>query len=228
MLRLVAGLLTQSAVFTALILGPTWIMTGGVNWPRGWLALAVLVGCTLVGGLWFAKTDPDLTRERAYLPRPQTRGDALASGAVLIAVLVWFTAAAADAHRLHLFDLSALVALPAGLCLFFSAVAVIVWTLRVNSFAATVVKVQDERSQSVIDSGPYGWVRHPMYSGAIGFFTGLGLILGSAAAAALALPLFALAFLPRMLVEENVLRRDLLGYAEYQSKVRFRLIPGLL
>ena len=92
----------------------------------------------------------------------------------------------------------------------------------------TVVKVQRERHQRVIDTGPYALVRHPMYMGGIFFFAGLGLILGSATAALMAPPLFVISFLPRMVIEESTLRRDLAGYADYQSRVRARILPGML
>jgi protein-S-isoprenylcysteine O-methyltransferase Ste14 len=84
-----------------------------------------------------------------------------------------------------------------------NGLSVIGWTFRVNSFAASVVKIQSERRQHVIDTGPYALVRHPMYMGAILFFAGLGLILGSTTAALVALPLFVIGFLPRMVVEDR-------------------------
>jgi protein-S-isoprenylcysteine O-methyltransferase Ste14 len=136
--------------------------------------------------------------------------------------------AAWDRHVLHLLDLPAEASLGAGVFVFALGLGAILWTFRVNSFAATVVKIQDERQQRLIDSGPYALVRHPMYMGAILFFAGLGLILESPAAALLALPLFALGFLPRMLIEEAVLRRELPGYADYQSRVRSRIVPKVM
>ena len=105
--------------------------------------------------------------------------------------------------------------------------AALPWVMRVNTFAATVVKVQHDREQRVIDAGPYARVRHPMYAGASVFLAGVGMMLEAAPAALLAVPLFALAFLPRMLIEEAVLRRDLPGYADYQTRIRSRILPGL-
>lgn len=227
MIRILAGVMVQTVLLGALILGPAWGMTGSLDWPRGWLATGVLFATSLAGGLWFGRTDPGLAHERASLPRPQTRRDALASGAIAAAAVAWFIVAAWDAHKLRLLETPPAVSLWAGLAVFAAGVGVIVWTFQVNSFAATVVKVQDEREQRVIETGPYAVVRHPMYLGAIGFFAGLGLVLDSAAAALLAAPLFAAAFVPRMLVEETVLRRDLAGYAGYQSRVRARIVPGV-
>lgn len=228
MLRVIAGVVVQSALFAVLILGSGWIFGGSLAWPRGLLAVGILAAVSLAGALWFQVTDPDLARERASAPKARTPADAWAMLTITATVIAWFLFVGWDVNRAHLPSLTPGSSLAAGLCLFLGGVAAIVWTFRVNSFAVTVVRVQEDRTQRVIDTGPYAFVRHPMYAGAIAFFAGLGLILGSAMGALVAIPAFALAFIPRMIVEEAVLRRDLAGYAEYQSRVRSRLLPGLL
>ena len=98
----------------------------------------------------------------------------------------------------------------------------IFWVTRVNSFAASNIRV--EKDQIVIDTGPYAHVRHPMYAAAIWLFVGMPLALGSWWSLALIVP-----FMPvlvwRLLDEEKILQRDLAGYTEYMRRVRFRLIP---
>jgi protein-S-isoprenylcysteine O-methyltransferase Ste14 len=93
-----------------------------------------------------------------------------------------------------------------------------------NAYAAPVVKLQKEREQHVIDTGPYRVVRHPMYSGFIPLLVGMALWLGSYAGALLAIVPIALLAV-RTLFEERFLRRELTGYEEYMSRIRFRLIP---
>ena len=98
------------------------------------------------------------------------------------------------------------------------------WVLTINSYAAANVRI--EESQPVIDSGPYAYVRHPMYAGAIWLFVGIPLALGSwwsLSLIVLVLPVLAW----RLLDEEKILRRDLSGYSEYTHKVRYRLIPHI-
>ena len=102
----------------------------------------------------------------------------------------------------------------------------IMWVMRVNSFAAPLVKVQSERGHHVIDSGPYAWVRHPMYTGAIVFFIGIPLLLGSLWGL-IASPLLAFMFAIRITIEERMLKAGLDGYADYTSRVRYRLLPGI-
>jgi len=98
----------------------------------------------------------------------------------------------------------------------------IFWVTRVNSFAASNIRV--EKDQRVIDSGPYAYVRHPMYAAAIWLFVGIPLALGSwwsLGLIVLVLPVL----MWRLLDEEKILRRDLPGYADYMRRVRFRLVP---
>jgi protein-S-isoprenylcysteine O-methyltransferase Ste14 len=99
-----------------------------------------------------------------------------------------------------------------------------VWVLTVNSYLSRTVQV--DAGQKVVSTGPYGMVRHPMYAGVIVMYIASPLALGSYWAilpAALVIPLLA----ARLLNEEQVLLRDLPGYAEYRQKVKYRLLPGI-
>jgi protein-S-isoprenylcysteine O-methyltransferase Ste14 len=103
----------------------------------------------------------------------------------------------------------------------------IVWlTFRENSFAAPVVKIQKERGQRVIDTGPYGIVRHPMYAGAILHLIGMPLLLGSWLGL-LVLPLIIGGLILRIAIEEAALRDAFPGYGDYVARVRHRLVPGV-
>ncbi len=98
----------------------------------------------------------------------------------------------------------------------------IFWVLKVNSFAAANISVTDDHK--VIDTGPYAYVRHPMYAGALWLFIGMLLALGSWLTICL-VPLILPVLFWRLLDEERILSRDLSGYNEYASRVRHRLIP---
>jgi protein-S-isoprenylcysteine O-methyltransferase Ste14 len=104
--------------------------------------------------------------------------------------------------------------------------ALIMWVFRANSFAAPVVKVQAERHHRVISTGPYAFVRHPMYSGVMLFFVGVPLLLGSWWGLAIA-PVFVVLFAIRAGIEERALVEGLPDYADYAARVRYRLVPGL-
>jgi protein-S-isoprenylcysteine O-methyltransferase Ste14 len=93
---------------------------------------------------------------------------------------------------------------------------------RVNSYAAANVRV--EEGQQVVDTGMYAWVRHPMYFGALFLIIGTPLALGSWYTLGLT-PVFLVILYFRITSEEEVLVRDLIGYTEYQNKVKYRLVP---
>jgi protein-S-isoprenylcysteine O-methyltransferase Ste14 len=95
---------------------------------------------------------------------------------------------------------------------------------RENSFAAPVVKIQKERAQTVITTGPYRYVRHPMYAGMIFYLLGAPLLFGSWWGLLWGLALLGL-FAIRILIEERTLKKELQGYSEYTVRVRYRLIP---
>jgi protein-S-isoprenylcysteine O-methyltransferase Ste14 len=99
-------------------------------------------------------------------------------------------------------------------------------TFRANSYAAPVVKIQKERGHRLVSTGPYAYLRHPMYAGALGFLLGAPLLLGSWWGLAAAL-LLVLAMAVRAVLEERALTAELDGYADYAARVRYRLVPYL-
>jgi protein-S-isoprenylcysteine O-methyltransferase Ste14 len=96
------------------------------------------------------------------------------------------------------------------------------WVLTTNSWAAANVSVAAD--QRVVTTGPYAYVRHPMYACAIWLFAGMPLALGAWWPIALVL-LVVPVLIWRLTDEERVLQRDLPGYAEYMQSVRYRLVP---
>jgi protein-S-isoprenylcysteine O-methyltransferase Ste14 len=139
-------------------------------------------------------------------------------------MLGWFVAIGID-QRLHGPDFP-LPVQALGLVLLLLSTGFIVWVMHENSFAAPLVKVQTERGHHVVNTGPYAWVRHPMYSGAILFAVGIPLLLGSVWGLVLS-PLFAAIFVIRIGIEERTLTAGLPGYGDYTSQVRYRLLPGV-
>jgi len=96
------------------------------------------------------------------------------------------------------------------------------WVMKSNSYAASTIQV--EEGQPVVSTGPYAYVRHPMYSGALLLITAMPLALGSWLSVLLVAPFFPV-LVWRILDEENLLRENLPGYAAYMQRVRYRLIP---
>jgi protein-S-isoprenylcysteine O-methyltransferase Ste14 len=226
-LRGLVGSAFAIALYVALLFGPTWYLTGGFDWPRGWEFILLLIPLYFVATVWLAWTDPDLLRGRTSFGGQQPFADKIATSLLALFIVGWFILIPWDVHQLHL-----LPALPdpigywGGIAVFLSGVILVWLTLRTNTFAANIVKTH-EREQYVVDTGPYARVRHPMYSSFMLLFIGIGLFLESTTAALITVPGTLLFFLPRVLIEERQLRRDLDGYADYMSRVRTRVIPGI-
>src|SRR5262245_19650413 len=96
-LRTIAVTAMNSAIFAAMILGPSRLITGGWDWPRGWLAVAVCFAETAVGTVFFLITDPTLVRERTSA-RGQSSVDRRATLLIVLLMAGWFLAAASDIH----------------------------------------------------------------------------------------------------------------------------------
>jgi len=223
---MIAKLLLQNTIFVVALGALLFASAGTLDWPAAWVFLAVSAILGPACGLWLAKTDPALLAERL---RPTFQADQPAADkkfmlTFVLVMLIWLVAIGLD-RRAHASGVP-LVLQALGLALYLLSTAFIMWVFRENSFAAPVVKVQAERHHRVISSGPYAFVRHPMYSGIVLFFVGVPLLLGSWWGVAIA-PVFAILFAVRTGIEERALVADLPGYADYAARVRYRLLPGI-
>lgn len=222
---MVARLIVQTVVWLATTGALLFIAAGTVKWPAGWFFLAEEGVLGLAVGLWLARRDPGLLAERLapIVQRDQKAWDKTLIVAIFVGWHGWLVFMALDAVR---FGWSTVPLWANIVGAIFIAISIfIAWlTFRENSFAAPVVKIQRGRGQRVISSGPYRYVRHPMYAGAIFFFFGAPLLLGSLWGLAFTPPLIAvLAF--RAVNEEQALIAELDGYADYAARVRNRLVP---
>lgn len=212
----------------ALLLGLLLFLPAGtLAWPQGWWFLALFVGCGTGIGLWLERADPALLAARTGSPfaADQAPWDRFLGIVLTGTFWLWLPFMAVDAKRFgwsHVPPWAQVL----GTVLVLAAFAGWVWVLKVNTFAATTVRVQSERGQTVVDTGPYAYARHPMYGFALPMLAGTPLLLGSfwgLAWLALLIPLL----VARTLGEEAVLTRDLAGYGDYTRRVRYRLVPGL-
>jgi protein-S-isoprenylcysteine O-methyltransferase Ste14 len=225
--NLMPKLAVQTAL-TALLMGLALFGAAGRwNWAQGWAWLALFVVGSAGFGLWLRRRDPALLASRLSSPVQQGQpvGDRLFFLAAIPLWFGWMALMAVDAQRWHWSQM------PPWLNGIGAAVVVLgfLGVLRVfaeNSFAAPVVRVQAERAQTVIDTGPYARVRHPMYVAGLFYIAGLPLLLGSWLGLA-CVPVMLLGLCWRIGLEERTLQRDLPGYDAYMRKVRWRLMPGI-
>ena len=162
-------------------------------------------------------------RMGSLVQKGQSSWDKVFMATVVVLWNLWLVFMALDARRWQTSHVPAAVEVLGGL-LILLGFAGTVPVFRANSFAAPVVRVQEERGQRVIDSGPYALVRHPMYAAALLYLLGVPLLLGSwYGLIGTALIAFGISW--RAVKEESVLRHDLAGYGEYMTRVRWRLVP---
>lgn len=203
-----------------------FLAAGTIVWAAGWAWLLLFFSFFAAVQTWLYRHNPLLLEERLHLAtpdqRPWDRALFIVIGGILIASLVF---SSLDGGRFHWSRLPVWVQ-AAGCLILLGSFALLFLTFRENSFLSVAVRVQSERGQRVVSTGPYRYVRHPMYS-AIGIFlVRTTLLLGSAYGLVLGLAAVAL-FGLRAVLEEQMLLKQLPGYAEYVSKVRYRLVPHL-
>ena len=219
-------LLSRTFFYLIFIGALLFVSAGTLAWPAAWIYLALTAIVSIGGGLWLARHDPALLAERLkpMIQRDQKPWDKLFMTILLALWVGWIVLMGLDAGRFH-WSRVPLIMQIVGVGLI-GVGSYLVWlTFRENSYAAPVVKIQKERGHRGT-TGPYAYVRHPMYSGALGFLLGAPLLLGSwcGLTGALALVL-AMAF--RAVLEERALHAELEGYTDYAARVRYRLVPYL-
>ena len=225
MLRVVVRQVAD-AVLVAVLL---FVSAGTLAWWRAWVLVAVMLLVRGVGAAAVHRVSPALLRDRAALPvhKDQPRADRLLLLGVLATGLLGLPVVAGlDVFRWHLLPRPAPLVAGLGLLLFALGWGLKSLALRANAFAVAVVRLQRERAHAVADSGVYRVVRHPFYAADPLVLVGLGLWLGSYAAALGAVVSVGLVTV-RLRLEERFLRRELPGYAAYAERVRHRLIPGV-
>src|SRR6201996_3308606 len=209
---LVLNLLVQMIIWFGFMAAIIFAAAGTIEYAGGWLYLSEMVALSVVFALHMMRVDPGLLRER--LKPPIQKDQPLADKLILIPILLLLFGGmgfmAADAARWHWSMMPSSVQ-TAGAALLLAAIAFMSWTMRANSFAAPVVKIQKERGQTVITTGPYAFVRHPLYFGAFFYVAATSLVLGSWWGLA-TVPLVGLGFAIRIGVEEKALREGLQGY----------------
>ncbi|HVV65881.1 MAG TPA: isoprenylcysteine carboxylmethyltransferase family protein [Rhizomicrobium sp.] len=216
----------RSFIWFALMAAALFLGAGDWSWPEGWAFIAIFVAASIVFGLWLARRDPALLALRLQVVQEgQSAWDRLFLTVFILVWFAWLVWMGLDAERWRLSHVPlALKAL--GGALMVAGFLATARVLRENSFATPVVRIQEERGHRVIDTGPYAIVRHPMYASAALYLVGIPLLLGSWWGL-LAVPAFMTGVSIRAAFEERLLARELPGYADYMTRVRWRLVPGV-
>src|SRR5262245_61003191 len=211
----------QAGLFVVAGAAALFTAAGTVAIPSFWAYLAILAFVMIFS---FVALDPDLLRERM---RPGGKKPPLALRIFSLVFFMHWIVAGLDRGRFHWSD-----DVPGWLeaiCLFTIAAgyALALWAMRVNRIFSSVIRIQTDRSQHVVTTGPYAFVRHPGYTAGILIIAASGPALGSWLAAALVVICSLPFLLHRAITEDRFLQAELTGYSEYAARVRWRLLPGI-
>jgi protein-S-isoprenylcysteine O-methyltransferase Ste14 len=213
-----------------LLLAPAllFIAAGTLNWPMAWVYIILILASTLVSRLIVYKRNPDTLRERARFTESERTEPWDRLLVMIVAVYgPMATMLVAGLDRRFGWSGSAPLAVQWLAALLVAAsYSLGVWAMVVNPYFSAVARIQEDRGQVVVKTGPYRIVRHPSYTGAILACLALPFMLGTTWALVPALGM-ALGVVLRTGLEDRMLRAGLAGYESYAQETRYRLIPGL-
>jgi protein-S-isoprenylcysteine O-methyltransferase Ste14 len=201
---------------------------GRVDWPMGWVYVVLTVGITLGGRYWMLRRNPALFDERSQaLGRDDTKSwDKII--VPIVGVLGPFAQVIVAGLDMRFgwsppFPLWLVVV---GIALLLVGYVFATWAMLVNAFYSSAVRIQTDRGQYVISDGPYRFVRHPSYIGAVIGNLGASLMLTSLWSL-IPMVLVTIVLLIRTSLEDATLQEELPGYREYAQKTTARWIPGV-
>ena len=218
-MKLLIEALTKFTCGLLLVGGLIFLPAGTLSYTNGWLFVGLLFVPMLIAGFVMLYKTPEFLKKRLDAKEKQTaqKGVVAFSGLMFV---VGFVVAGLD-FRFGWSKMPSWVVVTASV-LFLVAYALYAEVMRENTYLSRTVKV--EQGQTVVDTGLYGIVRHPMYAVTVLMFLMIPLILGSWYG------LIVFVFYPAIIVvrlknEEDLLTKELPGYAAYKQKVKYRIIP---
>lgn len=211
----ITRLLAALVILPAMIFLPAWDIR---YWP-GWLFLGVLLLPMMFTLAYFLKKDPALLERRLEM-REKEPAQKLIAWLVAPVFLLMIIIPGFD-YRLGWSSLPETLIITANAAVLLGYL-IIIRVFMENRFAARTIRV--EQGQTVISTGPYAVIRHPMYLGVLLIYGAIPLALGSLWAV-LGFPAILISLIIRILNEEKVLSARLAGYQDYCAKIRYRLIP---
>jgi protein-S-isoprenylcysteine O-methyltransferase Ste14 len=190
-----------------------------------WAYAGILLVLWSLQTLVLYRKSPDLLKERVK-PPPGGRVRWTSARASLVGFILQWITAGLD-QRFHWSDVVPPAGMVAGLVVFAIGWGLMTWSVLVNPFFSPVTRIQAEREQWVISAGPYRIVRHPGYAGTLLFVVAGGVALNSLVSIIPIVVIVLPITVYQTMVEDQMLRDELAGYADYAAKVRYRLIPGV-
>jgi protein-S-isoprenylcysteine O-methyltransferase Ste14 len=217
----IKGVLYKAYVAVVLMLS-----AGRWDWIAGWIYVGIFLAFDAASAIVVIPRSPELLLERVRRNPDMKSWDKvimpLAAG--LLPLFGWILAGLGERWAWGPPVRPGLAA--AGLILTILGYALVVWAMAANAFFSAVVRIQTDRGQVVASGGPYRFIRHPGYLGAIAFSFGIPFLLSSWWALIPGI-LSVMLYVLRTALEDRTLVEELPGYQAYSEDVKFRLIPGI-
>lgn len=224
--KLSAGQIIFAIIYILTVPILVLLLSGDWLWVEGWIFSIWLIIISVSTVIYLYQKDPELLKER--FKQPGTGNEKVWDKYFLygfqLLFLVWIVIIPIDAKRYEWTTnfplwLKGLGGMGLLISFFF-----LYRSFTDNTFLSPLVRIQTERNQHVVSTGVYGFVRHPMYLGAIFLFIGTPILLGSQYGILIGLVISFL-LVARIFGEEKMLVEELDGYEDYRNQVKYRLIP---
>lgn len=202
-----------------------FVPAGTFKWPEAWIYLGLYFAAVTSMLVWMKKKAPGLLKERMAKKKDAKTWDKIIISVYSFILVVLLVVPGLDAVR---FGWSKVPLILKALAFigYIPAVGFAFWAMKENAYLSDVVRIQKDRGHTVCTTGPYRYIRHPMYVGIILVMICFPLSLGSLYSYIPAFMITVL-FVIRTALEDKSLKEELPGYREYTEKVRYRLIPGI-
>jgi protein-S-isoprenylcysteine O-methyltransferase Ste14 len=215
----------RSVITILFMLALLFIPAGTLDWPEAWFFLLLYFSMVAVALICMKKKAPGLLKERMSRKKNVKSWDRKFMIAYSLCLIFLSAVPGLDAVRFHWSNVP-MIGKILGFIGFLPGMTLAFWAVKENAYASDVVRIQEDRGHTVCTSGPYRYVRHPMYSGIVLIILCYPLALGSLFTFIPASIIIAL-FVLRTALEDRTLLSELPGYTDYTRKVRYRLLPGI-
>jgi protein-S-isoprenylcysteine O-methyltransferase Ste14 len=212
----------MGGLFSGLIV---FIAAGRFDLVWGWVLMGVYLSWTAATAIVLIPRCPELLAERATRSKSMKTWDARLMSLIGLLTLAKYVLAGLDLRFAWTGGIPIAAHLTA-LVIAASTFALVTWSMAANAFFSLIVRIQDDRQHAVADNGPYRYVRHPGYIGALVFELASPILLGSLWALIPGV-VAALLFILRTALEDRTLHEELPGYTEFAQRTRYRLLPGV-
>ena len=223
--RMWAKQLVQVLAVVVIMDAILFLLAGRLDWNGAWVFTCLYLVYLLVMVVWMMQNAPELLEERSRMTSNVEGFDKIIVTVSAIALIGLLVIAALDAGRFR-WTVMPVALQVLGLLAIIPCAGWLFWVTKTNPYLSRSARIPDDCGQHVVTTGPYRYVRHPMYAAMMPFGPCTALVLGSWLAFVPGV-VMAILFVIRTAVEDRKLHDELPGYKEYADRVRYRLLPGL-